>query len=70
MSGHEAMEHAHTRRVTFLPPPPLPSLPTSFATSAAVQHIVNNSRTFSPLLPSRANETRGKTRGTAALRVT
>jgi hypothetical protein len=49
-----------TRRVTFLPPPPLPSLPTSFAPSPAVQHIVNNSHTFSPLPPSRATETRGK----------
>ncbi len=32
-----------TRRVTFLPPSPLPSLLTSFAPNPAVQHIVNNS---------------------------
>ena len=40
-----------TRRVTFLPPPPLPSLPTSVAPSPAVQHIVNTSHTFPPCHP-------------------
>ena len=61
MSGHEAMEHAHTP--CHLPPAaaaPLP--PHLFRTkpSCTTKHIVNNSHTFSRLPPSRATETRAK----------
>ncbi len=49
-----------TRRVTFLPPPPLPARPTSFAPSPAVQHIVNNSHTFPPCHPRAQLKTREK----------
>ena len=61
MSGHEAMEHAHTP--CHLPPAaaaPLP--PHLFRTkpSCTTKLMVNKSRTFSRLPPSRATETRAK----------